>query len=86
MTLVATNGPTPVACESVAVPPKKHRNFRIEDATWFALSRIAELRRERTSEVMRELAEGYVRKHRKLIDNDPVWQAKLAELRADTES
>jgi hypothetical protein len=85
MTLVATTGPTPVACESVAVPPKRHRNFRIEDETWFALARIAELQRERTSEVMRELAEGYVRKHRKLIENDPVWLAKLAELRASTE-
>jgi hypothetical protein len=81
MTIVATPGPTPVACESVAVPPKKHRNFRIEDETWFALSRIAELRRERTSEVMRELAEGYVRKHRRLIADDPTWLAKLEEIR-----
>lgn len=85
MTLVATTGPTPVPCRSVAVPPKRHRNFRIEDETWFALARIAELRRERTSEVMREFAEGYVRKHRRLIENDPAWQAKLAELRATTE-
>lgn len=62
------------------MPPKKHRNFRIEDRTWFALARIAELRKERTSEVMRQLANGYVKRHHKLIENDPVWLAKLAEL------
>jgi hypothetical protein len=67
----------------VAVPPKRHRNFRIEDEVWFALARIAELRRERTSEVMRQLAKGYVQRHRKLIEDDPVWLAKLEELRRD---
>lgn len=79
MTIVATCGPTPVACESVAVPPKRHRNFRIEDETWFALSRIAELRGERTSEVMRQLAKGYVTRHRKLLTDDPVWLARQDE-------
>jgi hypothetical protein len=76
MTTVATFGPTPVPCTVVAIPPKRHRNFRIEDEVWFALARIAELRGERTSEVMRQLAKGYVARYRKLLDSDPVWQAR----------
>ena len=82
MTTVATFGPTHVPCDVVAIPPKKHRNFRIEDEVWFALARIAELRGERTSEVMRQLAKSYVARHRKLIANDPVWLERLRELRA----
>lgn len=81
MTAVATFGPTPVPCEPVAIQPKRHRNFRIEDEVWFALARIAELQGERTSEVMRQLAKGYVARHRRMIANDPVWLAKLQELR-----
>lgn len=76
MTIVATFGVTPVPCDAVPVPPKKHRNFRIEDDLWFALARIAELRRERTSEVMRQLVKGYVARHRKLLAEDPVWQKR----------
>lgn len=76
MTAVATFGPTHVPCGVVAIPPKRHRNFRIEDEVWFALARIAELRGERTSEVMRQLAKGYVARHRKLLADDPVWQAR----------
>jgi len=83
MTTVATFGPTHVPCGSVAIPPKRHRNFRIEDDVWLALSRIAELRKERTSEVMRQLARGYVARHRKLLDNDPVWQERQREASAD---
>jgi hypothetical protein len=86
MTDVATFGPTPVPCNVVAIAPKKHRNFRIEDEVWFALARIAELRGERTSEVMRQLAKAYVARHRKLIANDPVWHERLRELRAQQES
>lgn len=76
MTVVGTFGATPVPCGVVAIPPKRHRNFRIEDEVWFALARIAELRGERTSEVMRQLAKGYVARHRKLLADDPVWQAR----------
>lgn len=64
-------------------PPKRHRNFRIEDEVWFALARIAELRGERTSEVMRQLAKGYVARHRKLLADDPVWQARRDAEHAD---
>lgn len=77
MTAVATFGPTPVPCDPVPVEPMKHRNFRIEDDVWKALSRIAAIRKERTSEVMRQLAKGYVARHRKLLAEDPVWQAYL---------
>jgi hypothetical protein len=80
MTAVATFGPTPVPCDLVPVPPKKHRNFRIEDRVWFAFARIAELQRERTSERARRLLADDVRKNYRLIKNDPVWLAKLREL------
>lgn len=82
MAIVDTNGPTRIPCAVVALTPMTHRNFRIEDADWKALSRIAALQGERTSEVMRQLVKGYVAKHRKLLADDPEWQAHL---RGDTE-
>jgi hypothetical protein len=48
----------------------KHRNFRTDDATWRDAVRIAELRDERISDVMRALLKGYVAKHRKLLEAD----------------
>lgn len=57
----------------------RHRNFRLDDETWFAASRIAELTDERISDVMRSLVQGYVRKNRKLLENDPVWQARKSQ-------
>lgn len=48
----------------------RHRNFRIDDRTWRDAVRIAELRDERISDVMRDLVKGYVRRHRKLLDPD----------------
>lgn len=80
MTIVATPGPTPVPSEHVTIPPKRHRNFRIEDREWFALARLCEIRGERTSDVMRRLVRAELARHRKVLDADPVWQAKLAEL------
>ncbi len=66
----------------MAVPPKRHRNFRIEDELWITFARIADLQRERTSERARRLIAEDVRKNRKLIEDDPVLAAQLAELRA----
>lgn len=54
----------------------KHRNVRMDDATWLAASRIAELKGERISDVVRTLVKGYVSRNRKLLDNDPEWQAR----------
>jgi hypothetical protein len=63
----------------------QHRNFRIEDDAWLALSRISELRGERPSDVMRDLVKGHVAKHRKLIADDPVLAQRIADLRAQRE-
>jgi hypothetical protein len=52
----------------------RHRNFRLDDATWRDAVRIAELRDERISDVMRSLVKGYVAKHRKLLDEDRARQ------------
>lgn len=69
MTLVADTGP--VGLPSRSVPePMRHRNFRLDDATWRDAVRIAELRDERISDVMRTLVKGYVAKHRKLLEAD----------------
>lgn len=85
MTTVATFGATPVPSEAVAIPPKQHRNFRIEDDLWLSAARIAELRNERTSDVMRDLVKGYVAKHRRLIADDPVLAQRIADLREQRE-
>jgi hypothetical protein len=85
MTTVATFGATPVPSEAVAIPPKQHRNFRIEDDLWLALARISELRNERTSDVMRDLVKSHVAKYRKLIADDPVLAQRIAELREQRE-
>lgn len=82
MTDVADHTTAPIPSTPVPPPPMKHRNFRLDDETWFAASRIAELRGSRISDVMRELARGYVRRHKRLLDGDAVWEAKLREIRA----
>lgn len=81
MTTVATFGATAVTSESVAIPPKRHRNFRVEDEIWLTAARIAELREERTSDVMRDFLKGYISRHRKLVADDPVLAHRLAEAR-----
>jgi predicted GIY-YIG superfamily endonuclease len=48
----------------------RHRNFRLADDLWADAARIAALRDERISDVMRSLVRGYVAKHRKLLDAD----------------
>lgn len=63
----------------------KHRNFRLDDETWFAASRIAELQGTRISDIARDLFRGYVRRHKRLLEGDAVWEAKLRELRAARE-
>lgn len=83
MTIVATHGPTHVTCDPVAVPPKRHRNFRIEDEEWAAFSRVSELLEERTSERMRQLVKTDNAKHKKLLDADPVWQKRQADRAVD---
>lgn len=52
----------------------RHRNFRLDDATWRDAVRIAELRDERISDVLRSLVKGYVAKHRKLLEADKAEQ------------
>lgn len=79
MTTVATFGATPVTSEAVAIPPKRHRNFRIEDELWLTAARIAELRNERTSDVLRDFLKGYVSRNRRLVVDDPVLEKRLAE-------
>ncbi len=81
MTAVATFGATSVTCAAVPVPPKKHRNFRVEDELWFAFAFVAEMDRERTSDRIRRLLREDVRKHQRQLNANPKWQTKLAELR-----
>ena len=81
MTIVATYGRPPITSADVPPQPMKHRNVRMDDETWWAISRIAELRGIRVSDVMRDLARGYHRRHKKLLDNDPVWQERLRRAR-----
>lgn len=81
MTIVATFGATPVPSEAVAIPPKRHRNFRVEDEIWLTAARIAELRNERTSDVMRDFLKGYISRNRRLVVDDPVLEQRLVEAR-----
>lgn len=57
----------------------RHRNVRMDDETWMAASRIAQLRGERISDVVRNLVRGYVARNRKLLENDPEWQRRTAD-------
>lgn len=59
----------------------KHRNFRIDDKSWFAISRLAELDDRPVSDLIRELLHRYVDRNKKLLDNDPEWQARVANAR-----
>lgn len=76
MTSVADLGQVQIPSTPVAIKPMRHRNFRLDDETWDAASRIAELRNERISDVMRTLVRGYVRRHKRLLDSDPEWQSR----------
>lgn len=69
--------PTPV--RPLAGPPMKHRNVRMDDRTWFAASRVAELQGKRISDLVRSLLAGFVAKNRKLLENDPAWQETCRE-------
>src|SRR5882757_9550475 len=74
MTVVATCGPTSIRSASVATEPMKHRNVRMDDRTWLAAARVAELKGQRISDLVRSLLRGVVTRNRKLLENDPVWQ------------
>lgn len=51
---------------------KKLYNVRVRPSLWEDARKIAELRGDRISEVIRTLLEGYVRRHRKLLDSPEV--------------
>jgi len=81
MTLVAVSGPAPIASPFVPPEPMKHRNFRLDDETWFAALRIAELRGSRISDVARDFFRGYVRRHKRLLVGDAIWDAQVKRAR-----
>lgn len=43
-------------------------NVRVKPSVWEDARKIAELRGDRISDVIREFLKGYVRRHRKLLD------------------
>lgn len=71
-----------LAPTSSAVGKMRHRNFRIEDELWIEATRIAELRGERLSQVLRDEVKGHIAKHQHLIADDPVLAQQIADLRA----
>lgn len=81
--MIAEALPRRIASPDVPPEPMKHRNFRLDNRTWRAAHRIAELHNQRISDVARDLFRGYVRRHKKLLDNDPVWQEMLRSGEAD---
>lgn len=81
MTVVATYGPTPIPFANVPPKPMKHRNVRMDDETWFALSRLAELDNQRISDRVRDLFRRDVAKNRRRLEEDPVWQERLKRAR-----
>lgn len=81
MTIVATSGATPIAFAVVPPKPMKHRNVRMDDETWFAVSRLAELSNQRVSDRVRDLLERDISRNRKLLEEDEVWQARLRRAR-----
>lgn len=73
-------GPTDaasVAFRDVPPEPMRHRNFRLDDETWFAASRIAAIKGQRISDVMRDLARNYVTRHKRLLADDVRWAEYL---------
>jgi hypothetical protein len=65
----------PKAVRPDVIPPKKHRNVRMDGDIWWAASRIADLQGESISIVVRTLLARYVARNRKLLDEDPDWPA-----------
>ena len=59
----------------------KHRNVRMDDETWFAVSRLAEINNQRVSDRVRDLLARDIARNRKVLDEDPVWQTRLARFR-----
>lgn len=55
------------------IPP---RSAQIENEIWIPARRISELRGETMSKVIRAAVIRYVARHRKLLDEDPVWQER----------
>lgn len=56
------------------VPP---RSAQIEDEIWLPALRIAFLRGEKMSQVMKAAVVRYVARHRALLDADPEWPEVL---------
>lgn len=81
MTVVAENGPTSITSADVAPKPMKHRNVRMDDETWFAASRLAEMDNQRISDRVREMLKRDVARNRKRLEADPVWQERLRKYR-----
>lgn len=73
MTIVATHGPPRIISAPVAVERMKHRNVRMDDRTWAAASRVAEIKGQRISDVVRTLLRSYVTRNRKLLEDDQRW-------------
>lgn len=57
------------------MPPTKRvtpqRTFAIDDEIWRKVSRIAKLRRETMSDVLRRAVVDYFEKYQHLLDSDP---------------
>ncbi len=62
------------------------RTIGIDEEPWEAARHIARKRRERVPDVLRRALDDYVEENRALIADDPVWQAKLREIRARQEA
>lgn len=71
---------------SSTVSTMRHRNFRIEDEIWIEATRIAELRGERLSQVLRDEIKREIAKYQHLIADDPVLAQRIADLRAKRKS
>jgi hypothetical protein len=69
----------PVSGSRRVIPP---RSAQIEDEVWFPALRIAFLRREKMSQVIRAAVVRYVGRHKGLLDADPEWpDAAMEEYR-----
>lgn len=59
----------------------KHRNVRVDDETWAATVRLAELDNQYASDRVRELLRRDVSRNRKRLEADPVWLEKISHAR-----
>ncbi len=73
---------------AVAATKRKtpQRTIGIDDEPWEAARHIARKRRERVPDLLRRALDEYVEQGYGLIADDPVWQAKLREIRERQEA